>query len=357
MYDYQFGFRKEHSTALALNVLTEKIHKSFNEKQTTLGVFLDFSKAFDTVDHDILLQKLEVYGIRGLALSWFRSYLTDRLQFVSYDNVYSTRKRVTTGVPQGSVLGPLLFLLYINDMTNVCNDLFPIPFADDSNLFITGENINDLISIMNSELDLIVEWLQTNKLSINITKCHFMIFSTTDSVHTSNVKIAQTDIDEVFHTKFLGVIIDNKLTWKNHINYIKSKISKGLGILCRARKFLNLQSLKTLYYSFVYPYLCYCVELWGFTYKTYLESLFLVQKKIIRLLNNADYLENTDALFKNDKILPMSKIPVFRVCIFLYKYESNKLPIIFRNMFIRNADIHLYPTRTSDNIRNIFPRM
>jgi hypothetical protein len=356
LYDYQFGFRKIHSTSLALNVLTEKIQNSFNDKNITLGVFLDFSKAFDTVDHSILLHKLESYGIRGLALSWFRSYLTNRLQYVSYQNENSHHEKVITGVPQGSVLGPLLFLIYINDLPNVCNRLFPVLFADDSNMFISGKNVEELIAIMNTELAAIVEWLHTNRLSINIKKCHFMFFSPHDVLHDSNVKISDVNIDEVYHTKFLGVTIDNKLSWKNHITYIKSKISKGLGILYRARRFLDNKSLKTLYYSFIYPYLVYCIELWGFTFKTYLEPLYLIQKKIVRIITCSEYLANTDLLFKGLEILSVYKLSIFRVCIFLYKYKNNQVPRIFTNYFLRNADIHSYSTRESSHMRNILPR-
>ena len=138
-----------------------------------LGVFIDFSKAFDTVNHHILLQKLSHYGIRGLALNWFTSYLDNRYQYVSFDSTESTRRKITCGVPQGSILGPLLFLIYVNDMADVSDKLFTLLFADDTNAFIAGNNVDEMIINMNKELDKLVKWMNANKLSLNVSKPHF----------------------------------------------------------------------------------------------------------------------------------------------------------------------------------------
>ena len=177
LFKYQFGFRKSHSTYLALTVLMDKLIKSLENGNYVVGVFLDFSKAFDTVDHKILLAKLCHYGIRGSALDWFSSYLTNRKQFVTYNNERSELMNINCGVPQGSILGPLLFLIYVNDLANVCKFTMPIFFADDSNLFQDGESLNEIENILNEELNEIVKWLKVNKLTLNVDKTQCMLFT------------------------------------------------------------------------------------------------------------------------------------------------------------------------------------
>ena len=173
----QFGFRKLHSAYMALIVLMDKIINALNNGNTVIGLFLDFSKAFDTVNHDILLDKLSHYGIRGVALKWFQSYLSNRKQFVTYNDVASNTKIVSCGVPKGSILGPLLFLIYINDLYYVCKESVPILFADDTNLFYSGNSFDDIAMKVNEELVQISNWLKANRLSLNISKTHYMVFS------------------------------------------------------------------------------------------------------------------------------------------------------------------------------------
>ena len=168
--EYQFGFRQKRSTNQALIVLLDKITAALDKGDIVLGVFLDFSKAFDTVDHQILLNKMYKYGIRGIAFKWMESYLSNQRQFVLFKVVQSEYATVTCGVPQGSIMGPLLFLLYVNDIANVLTSLLPILFADDTNVFLTGNNIDQMIEIMNGELDNVFLWLNSNKLSLNVKK-------------------------------------------------------------------------------------------------------------------------------------------------------------------------------------------
>ena len=176
LYAFQFGFRIGHSPNLALLYLIDKVSNALENGEFVLGLFLDFSKAFDTVNHSILFEKLEYYGIRGIPLEWFRSYLDSREQYVEYGGTKSDKDIISCGVPQGSILGPLLFLLYINDLAFVSDKLFSLLFADDSNMFISGKNINDLIDTMNIEMIKIIEWLHANKLSLNLKKKRISLY-------------------------------------------------------------------------------------------------------------------------------------------------------------------------------------
>ena len=213
---------------MALNALMDKLTKYLDNDEYVIGVFLDFSKAFDTVDHTLLLQKWSVYGIRGNALSWFESYLKDRRQFVTYNGVLSETRILQCGVPQGSILGPLLFLIYINDLVNVCTSSFPTLFADDTNLFNHGKDMFSLQETLNQELANISQWLKINKLSLRIKRpCAWCLHERKPA--DIKIEIDNEIISETKFSKFLGVHIDSKLNWKMHIDYASGKIARGGG--------------------------------------------------------------------------------------------------------------------------------
>ena len=348
LYEYQFGFRKKYSTSMAINMLVDNISHSLQEKKFVLGVFLDLSKAFDTVNHDILLQKLNHYGIRGIAYTWIKSYLNSRVQFVHYNGVNSENLPVTCGVPQGSILGPLLFLLYVNDIVNVSASLMPILFADDTNVFISGHNIHEMCTLLNTELQKIVLWLNSNKLSLNVSKTHYMLFSPHKKCKmkkSTNIVLNGQQITETANTKFLGVMLDNKLKWSVHINTIRIKMSKGIGIICKARTVVNASTLVSLYYSFIYPYLSYCIDVWGSTYDYILHPIIILQKKILRIIASVPRRTPSDFLFKKFNILTVHEMYVFSVAIFMFKWCHKIIPSIFDNFFRRNSEICFYSTR------------
>ena len=348
LYEFQFGFRPKHSTELALMLSVDKIISALDKNNFVLGVFLDFSKAFDTIDHDILVQKLDNYGIRGVANKWFESYLKDRYQYVCYDGINSSYGKISCGVPQGSILGPLLFLIYINDLASICNQLFPVMYADDSNLFAEGSDIIELQNIMNRELVKVSRWLRLNKLSLNIDKTHFMIFKRQRRLVESvpEICIDSNSIHQVAKTKFLGVYIDENLSWNAHINYISGKVSRGIGVLKKAKRYLNSTTLHLLYYTFIYPYLGYCNIIWGNTYTTYLSKLQVLQKKIVRLIANLSYRAHTSDSFKKLRILKCRNIHNYQTGIFIYKHKNKEFPPLFNYLF--NTSTHGYNTRRSN---------
>ena len=211
-----------------------------------------------------------------------------------YNNSKSETKFITHGVPQGSILGPLFFIVFMNDFSRASNLLFSILFADDTTVIIEGQNYNNLILTLNTELNKLDVWLQANKLTLNTDKTHYMVFHRARiKSQTGKISIRNNAIDEVKSTKFLGVIIDDKLKWTEHLQYIKNKISKSIGILIKIRPYLDKVTLRNLYFTFVYPYLIYCVEVWGNACDTHLEPIIKIQKKCVRVITFSHYLEPT----------------------------------------------------------------
>ena len=350
LYSEQYGFRRKHSTYMALLTLMDKLVNALEKKEIVVGIFLDFSKAFDTVDHDILLQKLYHYGLRGCAYSWFESYLTHRTQFVTYNGAKSKKLQIKCGVPQGSILGPLLFLIYINDLHTVCKHSFPILFADDTNLFLSGKNLDDMQTLLNEELTEIDLWLKANKLSLNIKKTHYMLFKNRGATEKDIcLKIENEPITQVKKTKFLGVIIDCNLTWKEHISYISGKIAKGVGILTKARKFLNKTTLMNLYYTFVYPYLIYCNHVWGSTYTTHFNKIISLQKKAVRIIAGIKPRSDVMNAFQQLRILPCILINKYLLGRLMYKIYTNSALQKFECFFEYNKDVHGYNTRQTNH--------
>lgn len=231
LYKHQYGFRKKHSTYMALVQLTEKIHEALHENKFAIGIFIDLSKAFDTVDHTILLLKLKRYGYHDTVLNWLRDYLYNRQQYVSIDGVVSSKMGISHGVPQGSILGPLLFLIFINDFGLLFDTALPIIFADDTNIVFSHSNFNSLIMHGNSILEQTSRWFQMNRLSLNINKTNYMVFRHINKNYSkddSKLFINNIEIQQVSHTKFLGVIVDEALSWKNHVEHVCKKNNKIL---------------------------------------------------------------------------------------------------------------------------------
>ena len=317
--DEQFGFRKNRSTSDAVLKLTDNIYETFNTGQYMVSVLLDFSKAFDTVNHNILLQKLYMQGVRGNSLQWIRSYLSNRQQYVSINESTSSVLPINIGVPQGSILGPLLFILYINDMCRCSNILSFIHFADDTTVFIRGDNLDSLYDTMNNELKKIDSWLCSNKLSLNISKTSFMVHSNKSKTTDKSLLIRNTNISLVHTAKFLGILIDDELKFKDHIRFVCGKVSKSVGIIRRLSGIVPSYVLKKIYMSLIYPYLIYCVETWGNSSKTMLSKLCGVQNKCIKLISDVHFVCVSD-LYDALNLFPFAIIFKYFTTMKFYNY-------------------------------------
>ena len=326
----QYGFRHLHSTYMAMLDMVNKVTESIENREVSIGIFIDLSKAFDTLNHNILLSKLEHYGIRGIPLLWLKDYLTNRKQFVCYNSASSLMRPITCGVPQGSILGPLLFILYVNDIVNCSKLLHFILFADDTNLFFSSKNYNDLMLTVNTELGKLSEWFRANRLSLNVAKTNYVLFGKRKKCLSDTnfaITINENLIERVTSTKFLGVYIDQDLNWKHHTAEIAKKISKSLGILNRVKYILPRSSLITLYRTMIHPYLIYCNIIWGGASLLALNRLECLQKRALRLITCSYFRIPSNPLFIKLGILKLKDIHKYQSLMFLYKFKSNLLPL------------------------------
>ena len=227
--------------------------------------------------------------------------------------------------------------------------MFAILFADDSNFFCTGKDIDTLLDTVNSELEKIIKWLNANKMSLNIEKNHYIVFSQKGKCTETEKSLCMNGlpISRVTHTKFLGVQIDSNLTWKNHIAYICNKVAKNVGILIRTRKVFNSVTMRMLYYSMIYPYLSYCIHVWGCVFKTYMGKIVVIQKRIVRIICGVSRRTHSYPLFQALDILNVEKLYEYTIGLMMYKYHHSQLPDVIKNLFTTNYEIHNRSTRQS----------
>ena len=302
--EVRFGFQNGLSTQDAIIHLTEKIYSNLNNKLSTIAAYIDFSKCFDTLNRGILIKKLEAYGVRGIPLSLFKSYLKDRYQAVKMNGVVSEYKLINTGVPQGSVLGPILYLIYVNELPKITSLFDPSLFADDTTLIFESSDKNILVNNCNLGLNLFFSWCCANKLSINIAKTNIMLFSNNlcpndiSEVYMNNLKI-----DYASSVRFLGIIVDDQLKFDQHINLTANKISKNIGILYKLRQYVPRNTLTCMYRNFVECYLNYCNIIFGNAYPSHIKPLEIVQKKkCLRSIDNQPPLFHAFPIFSEPKV-------------------------------------------------------
>ena len=351
LYKSQYGFRTLDSTELASWEIIDIIGKDLDNGKLPIGAFLDLSKAFDTLDHTILLDKLLYYTIKGTELAWFKSYLTNRTQFVSYNGTNSRTLSITTGVPQGSILGPLLFIIYMNDIHNASSKFHAILFADDTNLTSSlcsfdvniDNNCNSLqlSTNINKELKNIQMWLEINKLSLNVKKTKFIIFQHKQRNIENlipQLNLSEQIIDRVTDFDFLGLTIDQHLTWNGHVQKISNNISRSLGIMCKLKRFLPQNILKILYNSFILPHLHIVM---GFSIRQNIQTT----KRAARIITCSKYNAHTEPLIKTLNLLKIEDIMKTKELKLYYRYKQNELPKCFESMFTESNDNHSHDTR------------
>ena len=329
----QFGFRAKFATDYAIADIYERLIKNLDKELHSCAIFLDLAKAFDSVDHNILLRKMQHYGFRGKALDLFRSYLKSRSQYVKLNGVKSSLLEIEFGVPQGSILGPLLFLIFINDLPNATN-LYVKLFADDTFLCAQNSDFVNLENQVNTELEKVFIWLASNKLTLNTDKSKFMILSKKREIPNLSVFINGTPIESCDSYKYLGVIFDKKLDWSHHIQYISKKISKACGALAKLRHCLNIDILKNVYHALIYSYLRYGILVWGKGSQTVLDPLQVVINKAIRIMTFAPF-GNIDlnSVYKELKLLKLRKIQALETGKFVFKEKNELLPTKIGNYF------------------------
>ena len=348
-YDSQYGFRKYYTTKLAALELVDRIHKEIDESKIPFSVFLDLSKAFDTLDHDILLHELQYYGITGTALDWFRMYLTERYQYVDYNGASSSMKLLTTGVPQGSILGPLLFIIYMNDIHTVSNNLNFILYAHDTTLtsplcpFTYGgyHDINRVSTLINSEITKISEWLSVNKLSLNANKTKFMIFHnyqkfTTDS-DIPQLEINNTPIEMVTEFNFLGITINEFMNWGSHSVKIANEICRTLGVMNCLKRYLPLSALKIMYDSLILSHIQFGITCWGFEW----GRLAKLQKELFVSLQTVNIMRTQNRYLK---ICIYWKLPMYLMSS-VWNFGTSSQIMHFQTIFdLRSNTIAVYMT-------------
>ncbi len=360
----QYGFRSGRSTNHAILDLVNSVTMHLDAGDKAAGLFIDISKAFDSLNHRILLKKLSAYGFRGLIYNWFSSYLNNRLQFVDINGNKSLLASLHLGIPQGSVLGPLLFLLYINDLPLISQLCKFILFADDTTILFHEKSYAKLSSLVNSTLQLLHNWFVCNKLSLNLMKTCVLPFNTRSFVELDDICLNDVLIKCVCCTKFLGVHIDFNLSWTEHVNFVCGKLSQCAAMLKACAYLLPLYIRIKIYFAYAYPYLIYASECWGGTHATLVSSIVVLQKRIIRLLFGLFYRSHCAPFAALAGILYFPDLVKLLLLKLAYqKFHNLGLPDTVHNMFCksdhrfstRNRNLNFFVTQSRLKIRHDGP--
>ena len=381
IFEHQYGFLKGKSTEHNLIHLINSIGKAINENKFCIGVFLDLKKAFDVVPHNILLKKLKKLGINGVPLQWFKSYLSNRTQKVDINGNLSSSKNIPISVMQGTILGPILFLVFINDIPSATVMLTRL-FADDTACTLSHSDLPTLINLVNIEIQKLANWFKANKMAVNISKTKYIIF------HGKGKRVNMNGLEVVFNDneigkpqnpekifplervhdshqdknsrfyKLLGVLFDETLSFKPHIDYTCNKINKSLFCINRSKNFLTSKALKSLYYALIHPHLLYCINVYSATSPSNLKRLTLLQKKAIRTIHKVKSNAHTAPLFISSSILPLDKLILQAKLMFMHSIEYGYGLPTFINTWeknhVRNPDVNL---RNADHFAIPHPRV
>ena len=346
-FNKQFGFRKSHSTNHALIALTEKIRSSLDNGHFSCGVFIDLQKAFDTVDHDILLQKLKSYGIRGKCNQWFESYLKNRKQYVSINGVKSDFKQVSFGVPQGSVLGPLLFIIYINDLPNALLFSDATLFADDTCILYSNPSLKLIQKRLNIDLKRLFKWLCANKISLNVSKTEVLLFRDKRKTINHNVGLKLNGKPLFFsrYVKYLGILLDEHLSWTFHCNTLSLKLRKTNGLISKLRHFVPRPILLLFYNSFFDSHLRYACQIWA---QTNCPRIYKLQKQCIRLITFSKFNASSLPIFLELKILKLPDLVKSLNILLIYLILTKSAPTFLINLYNLRKYPDYHNTRGND---------
>lgn len=350
LFNNQFGFRNAHSTSHALIQITEKIKRCIDSGNYACGIFVDLQKAFDTVEHTILLKKLEFYGIRGLANDLLRSYLQDRSQQVQINRTLSKTIPISHGVPQGSVLGPLLFLIYINDLHKVISHSEVFHFADDTSLLYENSSLKKLNKNVNHDLSLLSHWLRANKISLNASKTDLIIFRSVKKTVIKkhlDFRISGEKIKPTTSTTYLGVILDQHLSYDKHISNLVPGLTRAVGLLSKIRHYVPQSTLRSIYFSLFHSKLIYGLQIWIHGNKELIKKVQTIQNKALRVISFKNYREHSSPLYKKLNILKLSDYVKLLNCLLIHDKFNNKLPDVFHDFVLPVNEIHSYNTRNS----------
>ena len=354
--DSQYGFRKNHSCQTALINLTEKMYNAIKNGRLFGVVQLDLKKAFDLVNHKLLLEKLSIYKCNKAATDWFESYLTERYQHVKIKKYQSEPQLVTSGVPQGSILGPLLFLLYINDLIlHISDSCELLLYADDTTLTTSSINLKHIESTLSCDTQNVKTWCVNNDMLLSDPKCIAMLFQTkqrmrrTENSEPMTVKIGEHILPTVSSSKILGVNFDSHLTWEEHINQIHGKVIKLLYLLKQIKPYLPLEARKLFYNAYILPHFDFCAVIWGNCSETLFNDLYKLQKKAARLILNADFTQRSKDLFSKLGWMPLADRIRYHQAIQMYKCLNKQCPQNLQESFSKTADVHNYTTRSVSN--------
>ena len=347
-YKYRFGFRNKHSTTHTLIEITENIREALDNGNYACGVFIDLQKAFDTVNHDILFRKLNYYGVRGIALEWFKSYLSNRMQMVYINNTFSNINNIDIGVPQGSILGPLLFLIYVNDLNTCIKYSNTYHFADDTNLQLITKSLNKLNRYMNHDLANLVQWLRANKISLNTKKTVLILFKTPrtnfckqNNLHLSkylNFRISGQKLYPSKEINYLGIIIDENLSFKSHLNQLSIKLGRANGMLAKIRHYVNFETTINIYHAIFGCHLRYACQIWGQANKSPLDKIRSLQNKAMRLIHFQKQYFDPDILYLFSRVLKFSDMIHYLNCTFVWSFINSSLPNVFNEYFTHRSN-------------------
>ena len=354
----QFGFRKGHSTSHGITHVNEQVTRHLERKRVCSVLFIDLKSAFDTVDLNVLTQKLEHYGFRGKILNLLTSYLYNRKQYIKSGEIVSCLLEVVCGVPQGSVLGPLLFILYINDIEN-CSNFECVLFADDAALLLAADTLKILKRLINKEVKFLYEWLITSKLTLNLGKTKYMLFANKNVLSAKTRKkfkitINKYTVHEVEQIKYLGIILDRNQNWNYHAEYLVTKLSSAAGAMYRIRNSLPLDARLLVYNSLVASHLQYSITAWGTCSTVILNKLQHIQNRFVRYMTYTPPHTNLDAKYKSLKILKVNELHFYETAKFMHSVYHNQMPLAFQDYF--QVISHTYNTRTRNNVGFAMPR-